>query len=67
MAARALVITFGGAVGTMLGGLLIEVAGFRGLGLAYAALAGGAFVVYSRVVPRRARPDRARVGTAAGL
>jgi predicted MFS family arabinose efflux permease len=66
MAARALVITLGGAVGTMVGGLLIEVAGFRGLGFVYAALTAGALVVYAAVVPRAPRREPAAFGGAAG-
>ncbi len=67
MAARALVITLGGAVGTMLGGILIEVTGFRGLGFAYAVLTAAALVVYARVVPRRAGSQPAGLSDAAGI
>jgi DHA1 family inner membrane transport protein len=51
MAARGLTITTGGMAGAILGGLLLELSGFRAVGIAYALLALAGCAVFWRWIP----------------
>ncbi len=52
MAARALTITLGGMLGTVLGGVLLTVSGFAAVGVAYAGLTAAGLVAYRLFIPR---------------
>jgi len=65
MAARALTITLGGMLGTVIGGIVVTLWGFGALGVAYALLTAAGLRGYLRAVPSEASaPARAAVSGA---
>src|SRR5579883_1820136 len=65
MAARALTITLGGMLGTVIGGIVMTLWGFGALGVAYALLTAAGLRGYLRAVPSEASaPARAAVSGA---
>lgn len=65
MAARALTITLGGMLGTVIGGIVVTLWGFGALGVAYALLTVAGLGGYLRAVPSEASaPARAAVSGA---